>query len=99
MPSINLEIRGVDKLSEKLQAAVPAARKTVAATVYQFAEEIMAISKERVPVDTGALMATGKVLPPTDDGGQIAVKMGYGDESVGYALYVHEALEGARPPS
>jgi len=99
MLKIELEIRGLDKLSERLRQAIPRARKNVARELYLFAEEVMAISKERVPVDTGALMSTGKVMPPEDDDGKISVVMGYGDESTNYALYVHEALEGARPPS
>ncbi len=99
MPSIALEIRGLDRLSDKLLAAVPAAKAEVSGVVYRFAEEVMSISKERVPVDTGALMSTGKVTLPVVEGEEITVTLGYGDESVGYALYVHEALEGARAPS
>ncbi len=99
MPDFGFEIQGLDNLIGKLRAAGPQARKDVAGVMYRFAEEVMADSKAVVPEDTGALMATGKVMPPEDDGRQITVTMGYGDESVGYALYVHEALEGARPPS
>jgi hypothetical protein len=71
----------------------------VAKELYQFAEEVMKDSKEVVPVLTGALMNTGKVQPPKDENGMISVTLGYGDEAVGYALYVHEALEGARAPN
>ena len=69
------------------------------AELYQFAEEVMSDSKEVVPVDFGDLMNSGHVDLPVEDGSTIRVKMGYGNESVGYALYVHEALEGAQPPS
>ena len=66
--------------------------------LYLFAEEVMTESKMRVPVDTGALMNTGKVLPPEYHAGgkgkdEISIQMGYGDESVKYALYVHENLD------
>jgi hypothetical protein len=61
--------------------------------MYQFAEEVMTDSKEVVPVLTGALMNTGKVFPPVEDDSSITVELGYGDESVDYALYVHEELQ------
>jgi len=90
---ITLKVNGIEKLTEKLkQAAGPAVRKEVAGELYRFAEEVMAASKEIVPVDTGALMNTGKVLLPEETGDMISVTLGYGDEAVGYALYVHENL-------
>src|SRR5205085_3668066 len=90
---ITLKVNGIEKLTEKLkQAAGPAVRKEVAGELYRFAEEVMAASKEIVPVDTGALMNTGKVLLPEETGDMISVTPGYGDEAVGYALYVHENL-------
>ena len=94
---IKITLDGLDKLRAKLLANAPKVRPAVKAELYQFAEEVMAISKERVPVLTGALMNTGKVMPPTEDGTVVSVVMGYGDESAPYALYVHEALEGQHP--
>jgi hypothetical protein len=61
--------------------------------LYQRGEKIMAASKEVVPVLTGALMNTGQVSLPADNGGVVEVTVGYGDESVGYAVYVHEELD------
>lgn len=52
----------------------------------------MAESKRIVPVDTGALMNTGTVMPPVDNGREIMVEMGYGSQSVDYAVYVHENM-------
>lgn len=97
MPSFSITVNGLDKLREKLINNTSKARQAVKAEIYQFSEEVMAISKERVPVLTGALMNTGKVLLPEEDGNLISVTMGYGDESAPYALYVHEALEGPNP--
>ena len=99
MPSVFLEIKGLDKLEARLRRGIPQAKQNVKVELYQFGEEVMAESKSRVPVDTGALMSTGKVAPPEESGNVIKVTLGYGDEAAGYALYVHEALEGSRPPS
>ncbi len=99
MPGVSLSIGGLDKLEAKLRAAVPVARQNVKRELYQFAEEVMSDSKELVPVKFGELMSSGHVDLPVETGSVISVQMGYGNESVGYALYVHEALEGAQPPS
>lgn len=92
MPSFNVSISGIDDLKAKLAKNAPKARQDVKAEIYQFSEEVMADSKQVVPVRTGALMNSGKVLLPTEEGNKVSVVMGYGDESVGYALYVHEEL-------
>lgn len=89
----------MDELLSRLKKAKAAIRPNVAKALYQFAEEVMEDSKNGgsagviVPVLTGALMNTGKVLPPTDNGREIEVVMGYGDESAPYALYVHEEMD------
>lgn len=81
----------LDKFSDRLMKD---AKANVSAALYQRGEKIMAASKEVVPVDTGALMNTGQVTLPTEDGsGVIEVTVGYGDESTPYALYVHEELQ------
>jgi hypothetical protein len=90
--NISLSVSGIDKLKERLAASGAAVRKSVAAEMYQFSEEVMAASKEVVPVDTGALMATGHVELPVEDGDVVTVTLGYGDTAVGYALYVHEDM-------
>ena len=96
MATFNLTIGGIDKL-KKLARNAPKARQAVKAEIYQFSEEVMSDSKEIVPVRTGNLMNTGKVLLPTEQGNTVTVQMGYGDSAVGYAIYVHEALEGPNP--
>ena len=89
-----MKIEGLELFLDKFSARMRAdAKKNVGAALYQRGEKIMAASKEVVPVLTGALMNTGQVTLPEEDGsGVISVTVGYGDESVGYALYVHEEL-------
>lgn len=86
-------IEGLDKLIDDLDKAQKSMKKNVAAAMYQFGEEVMGDSKLVVPVDTGALMNTGKVMPPDIKGSIIEVTLGYGDESTDYALIVHEELQ------
>lgn len=64
----------------------------VKAALYQEALEIMAASKELVPVDTGVLRSSGHVEKPQDDGRGVTVTLGYGGAAQEYALIVHEDL-------
>lgn len=91
--SMNFKIDGLEDLIQKLKTGKQRFRENAAKEMYQFAEEVMTDSKEVVPVKTGALMNTGKVFPPVEDATSITVDLGYGDESVDYALIVHEELQ------
>ena len=68
-------------------------RMEIKQELYRFAEEVMTASKEVVPVDTGALMATGVVMPPEEDATGVTVTLGYGGMAVDYAKIVHENLD------
>ena len=94
MPGAQMSVSGLDNLSDTLRANLPEAKQAVKVELYQFCEEVMTASKEIVPVLLTALMNSGKVRSPAEDGEVISVTMGYGDEASPYALYVHEALEG-----
>lgn len=91
--SMEFKVRGLSDLIQKLKNAKQSFRANAAKEMYQFAEEIMTDSKQVVPVLTGALMNTGKVFPPIEDSTSITIELGYGDESVDYAIYVHEELQ------
>jgi hypothetical protein len=91
--SMNFKVDDLEEFINKLKDAKLKARENVKKEMYQFAEEVMTDSKQVVPVETGALMNTGKVLEPVEDTTSITVDLGYGDESVNYALYVHEELQ------
>src|ERR1035441_109186 len=92
MPGIQMSVTGLKQLTDKLLSNMPKARQAVKAELYQFSEEVMKDSLEVVPWLTGTLAGTGKVQSPVEDGNVITVTMGYGDEAVGYALYVHEEM-------
>lgn len=50
-------------------------------------------SKRRVPVDTGALRASGQVVGPEKQGRKFNVDITYGGQAESYALIVHEDLD------
>jgi hypothetical protein len=55
------------------------------------AERIMGTSKEvYVPVETGALRDSGHVQPTKHGADEFYVVMGYGNNAVSYAVWVHE---------
>jgi hypothetical protein len=90
MASLKFEIDGLDAYRQKLEAAASNLPKNVGAALYQFGEQVMAVSKERVPVDTGRLMSTGYVTLPEQQGNSIIVTLGYATD---YALQVHEDMD------
>jgi len=77
----------------KVARALQSARGQAADGLYEVAEEMMTESKQRVPVDTGALKNSGHVEKPQDTGENISVALGYGGPSAEYALTVHEDLD------
>jgi hypothetical protein len=99
MPRIELKITGLDRFADKLRNAAKELNNAIGREMYLFAEEVMSASKMVVPVKTGTLMNTGHVELPVIEGRSVTVRMGYGGPAAPYALYVHEALEGAVPPS
>jgi hypothetical protein len=110
MNDFEFRLGGLQELGERLDAAGDKARAAIKKEMYFFALEVLQASKAVCPVESGMLVNTGQVgrhTPPgvtpmemaydTDDGQGVAIDIGYGDASIGYALYVHEALEGPHP--
>lgn len=60
---------------------------------YAECEMIMAKSKRLVPVDTGTLRASGRVVAEPSGGASCE----YGGAAGSYAIYVHEDLEAHHP--
>lgn len=84
------------------------AKARLAAGLYKEAQDILSESQPLVPVDTGALRASGYVAEPVIEGDKITVELGYGgpaaqinpktgESTQGYALIVHENLESHHP--
>lgn len=89
----SFEIKGLDRFRANLGRIAGAAIPAVKRAMFQEAEEIMTVSKTAfVPVDTGALRASGTVLPPEIKGSEVTVTLGYGGGAVDYAVIVHERM-------
>ena len=67
-------------------------QKALTRALVEEAEDLMADSKQVVPVDTGNLRDSGTVLPPKRGVGlmDVSVEAGYGGPAAPYALVVHE---------
>jgi hypothetical protein len=88
-----MALQGKEKLIDALTKLGPAAAELGGRALYQIGEEVMTEAKGLTPVDTGALRASGQVLPPVQRGKQIIVTLGFGNASVGYAIPVHERMD------
>lgn len=99
MASAEFEIQGLKELIGRLNGAGQRARKEAENELSHIGEEVMAVSQQRVPWDEGTLATSKHVDEPEQEGQTTSVRLGYGGDAAAYALYVHEALEGARSPS
>jgi len=86
-------LKGTPEVKAKIALALILARKQAADGLYKVGEEMMAESKERVPIDTGNLKNSGHVTQPDANAREIEVTLGYGGPAVDYALTVHEDLD------
>lgn len=68
----------------------------LAKALYTEAQEIMTKSRRLVPVDTGALRASGQVRTG-HSGREPYVEVVYGGPAAPYAIYVHERMDLAHP--
>jgi len=83
-------VSGAEQIKANLARYGERVKVALSSAVYMEANNIMAISKRRVPVDTGTLKSSGYVTKPQKVGAQILVELGYGGAASKYALYVHE---------
>lgn len=88
-----LHITGVERVRAALRRMSRAGGdEALGRALYREGEAIMAKSKEIVPVDTGVLRSTGRVIPPVQRGGETVVALGFGGPSAPYAARQHEDL-------
>ena len=105
---IHVQVTGLEETKHVFQQLAMMAPRALARGMYVEGEKIMTASKKEVPVDTGALMGTGRVIPPDPTAAEPEVKIVYGGPSgvtnprtgeyVGYALWVHERLDQYHKP-
>jgi len=97
MPTISVQIKGLDELARALQRLAQRAPAQAGRLLVRQAEGIMGTAKALCPVDTGALRASGHVQAPVVDGSRISVTLGFGGPAAPYAVYVHENLTAHHP--
>lgn len=88
---VSQTVTGDRALIRKLLLLGASAPDVVGGGLFEHGERVLAESKEKyVPVDQGALRASGHVEPPVIRGTMASVDVGFGGPSAPYALSVHE---------
>lgn len=93
--ALEFDVKGT--LAREFGAIAGAIADAAAAALREEAEIEMTEAKERTPVDTGALRASGHVETPEVSPGEVSVTLAFGGPAIGYAIYVHENLEALHP--
>lgn len=88
-----ISLEGTDRVARELERLTRQLPHEAATALYEEAELVMGIAKERTPVDTGALRRSGYVRRPEVVGDTLQVALSFGGPTVSYALYVHENLK------
>lgn len=89
----SITFTGGAALRGQLTGLAAQASQAVAKALYQEGQTIITESRERVPVDTGALKNSAFTTTPEREGNTTRVTVGYGGAAAEYALIVHEDLE------
>jgi hypothetical protein len=89
---MDLQIEGLDTVRQELRELAAKVGAAIVPALRAEAEAIMTVAKERTPVQTGALRASGRV--EVEDA---SVAMSFGGPAIGYAVFVHENLQAHHP--
>ena len=90
MSFVAVETRGFTELAARLGQAPGKGHRALAKGLYAEGQGLLHDTLPHVPVDTGALRASGDVGLPTIAGPFIEVQVGFGGPTAPYAVYVHE---------
>jgi hypothetical protein len=108
MPILSFSKRSIRAFGEKLQQTLVSMVDGGASALKEHAEEVMAMSQEQVPVDTGALRDSAFIDEPVRKRGDVSIRMGYGGDASNmnpktyrlvsdYVVPVHERLDVVHP--
>ena len=92
--------KDLERIQRALAESGAAGVKVAARALRNEAQEAFAESQMEVPVDTGALKASGRVRPEAgvfERGNEVYVELTYGGTGTEYAIPVHESLEANHP--
>ena len=79
-------------LQDTLRVLAGTSPRIVADALYEVASEVLAVSRDRTPVDLGNLKRSARAHPAQITSAFISTRLTYGDEAVDYALAVHERI-------
>lgn len=89
--SFSLDVTGIDTVLQAFQALSARLQAAAASALQEEADRILAVSQTLVPVDTGALHASGEIEPPILTGTAVSLLLRYGAHGrVPYAARIHE---------
>ena len=88
-----MKLEGTPKLLNMLKVGGQQATVATARALYSEANKVFIDSQAQVPIDTGALRASGIVTKPYIVGSTATVQISYGGAAAPYAVIVHEDLE------
>lgn len=95
---MNIVLSGHTKAGQQLRAAAASTPSAQGAAFYEIASQVLTVSqRDYVPVETGALRASGFVEPPITRGAETSVTVGFGGPAAPYAVIVHEDLTKRHP--
>lgn len=93
MAGLTVDVVGLEKAVMALVQLGPTVMQAAAEAALEEADYELGLTLVEVPFETGALFNTGRVEEVDDEAGQLTAAIAYGDETVDYALAVHEDLE------
>lgn len=85
-------IEGITNVMRRLKEVAAAHPEAVGAGLFSVGNEIMAVAKDRCPVDQGVLRASGYVEARDTSDGTVVVELGFGGAAASYAVKQHEDL-------
>lgn len=91
--SLEFQVAGLDALGSKLTGLYQQLVSQAGDALRAEAEIEMTKAKQRTPVLTGRLRASGHVTGPDVSGDETTVTLAFGGPAVEYALFVHENEE------
>jgi hypothetical protein len=86
--AVNVTITGASKVTARVKKFADEVRPAVRDAVNKVAGVVLNESQRRVPVDTGNLKASGRLVPAT--AAELNATVSYGGTAADYALKVHE---------
>lgn len=108
--AVSVELKGFPEMMRKLDAIAKQFPGEAGNALRAEGELEMTEAKQRTPLETGALQASGHVTGPEPDGKDQVVRLGFGgpagsgnhggetnEKDVGYAVWVHENEDALHP--